>query len=227
MVTGAASGIGAAVVHRLRCEGAHVLGLDLTAGADVRADVTDEEQVARAVAEAVEVLGGLDGLVCCAGVSGPVGVNAADLEASSFEHVLSVNVVGTFRTVRHALPHLAAGREPAVVLLASDSALVAAPGMAPYCASKGAVLALARSLAVDLSEVGVRVNGLCPSVVDTPMSRTDLGRPEGFGEAGYQVQTPEEVASLVAVLLSPLARAVNGTHLLADFGASAASSFPA
>ncbi|WP_432491573.1 SDR family NAD(P)-dependent oxidoreductase [Kineococcus auxinigenes] len=227
LVTGGASGIGAAVVRALRSEGARALALDLAGGADVRADVTDEEQVARAVGQAVGELGGLDGLVCCAGVSGPVGIGAADVALADFERVTAVNTVGAFLTVKHAAAPLSAGRDPAVVLLASDSAFTAAPGMVPYCTSKGAVLALGRSLSVDLAGAGVRVNSVCPSIVDTPMSRTDLQAPQGFGEAPYPVQAPEEVAHLVLFLLSPLARAVNGTHLLADFGASATSSFPA
>jgi NAD(P)-dependent dehydrogenase (short-subunit alcohol dehydrogenase family) len=193
----------------------------------VVADVTQEAEVADAVSATATALGGLDGLVCCAGVSGPVGAAAADIPGGAMAHVLAVNVTGAFLTVKHSAPHLATGRDPAIVLLASDSAFTSAPGMAPYCSSKGAVLALGRSLAVDLRPSGIRVNCLCPSIVDTPMSRGDLDRPGGFADADFPVQTPEEVAVLAVLLLSRAARTVNGTHLLADFGLSAASPFPA
>ncbi|MFJ9900857.1 SDR family oxidoreductase [Streptomyces sp. NPDC091280] len=73
---------------------------------------------------------------------------------------------------------------------------------------------------------GVRVNCVCPSIVDTPMSRTDMGRDNGFSDVRYPVQTPEEVAALVLFLASPASRPVNGTHLLSDFAMSAKSAFP-
>ncbi len=227
VVTGGASGIGAAVVGVLRDAGARVTAIDLR-GADVDADVTREEQVASAFARVSAEFGAaVDGLVCCAGISGPVGTPAAEVSATDFARVQDVNVLGAFLSVRGAAPLLRAGADPSVVLLASDSSFTSAPGMAPYCTSKGALLALGRSLAVDLRPDGVRVNCLCPSVVDTPMSRTDLELPQGFSGSPYPVQTPEQVAGLVALLLSPLTAAVNGTHLLADFGMSAASPFPA
>jgi dihydroanticapsin dehydrogenase len=98
--------------------------------------------------------------------------------------------------------------------------------MAPYCSSKGAVLMLTKALAVDLADQGTRVNCVCPSVVDTPMSRADLGLEDaGFAEAPFPVQSATDVANLVAFLASPVSRPVNATHLLADFGDTARSSF--
>ncbi|WP_346218113.1 SDR family oxidoreductase, partial [Amycolatopsis pretoriensis] len=186
-----------------------------------RADVTDEPAFAAAVDTLARHLGGFDVVVGCAGVSGPVGKPLAETTAAEVAAVLAVNVTGPFLLVKHALPHLADGGS--VVLLGSDSAFTAAPGMVPYCASKGAVVALTRALSVEVP--GVRVNCVCPSVVDTPMARGDLG--DLLDDPAFPVQAAEDVARQVLFLASPASRPVNGQALLADFGMSARSAFPA
>lgn len=236
LVTGAAGGIGRAVAAVLAAEGCRVVlvdrhppdlaGLPADRVLALEADVTDAEAMAAAVAACAERFGGLDLAVGCAGISGPVGAVVDEVTPAQWREVLDVNATGSFPLLRAAVPLLRAGQDPAVVLVASDSALVAAPGMTPYCASKAAVLQLARAAAVDLEADGVRVAAVCPSVVDTPMSRGDLGV-AGFDDAGYPVQTPDEVAASVAYLCSPRARAINGTALLSDFGYGARSGFPA
>ncbi|WP_328608946.1 SDR family oxidoreductase [Amycolatopsis sp. NBC_00345] len=228
LVTGAASGIGLACARAFLTEGARVglvdrepppvLEGDVVA---VRADVTDEPGLAAAVDAVARQFGGLDVVVGCAGVSGPVGKPLAGTTAAEVAAVLAVNVTGQFLLVKHALPWLAEGG--AVVLLGSDSAFTAAPGMAPYCASKGAVVALTRALAVELP--GVRVNCVCPSVVDTPMARADLGAV--LDSPAFPVQSADDVARQVLFLASPASRPVNGQALLADFGMSGRSAFPA
>ncbi|RKT54872.1 SDR family NAD(P)-dependent oxidoreductase [Saccharothrix australiensis] len=226
LVTGGASGIGLACARAFRAEGARVVALDRARGpADVDtvlADVTDEPGLAEAVTTAVRRLGGLDVVVGCAGISGPVGTPLVDTSAADLAAVLAVNVTGQLLLAKHTYPHLATGG--AIVFLASDSAFVATPGMAPYCASKGAVVALTRALAVELDRV--RVNCVCPSVVDTPMARADLGD-EAIDHADFPVQRVEDVARQVLFLAGPHARPVNGQALLSDFGFSARSSFPA
>ncbi|GAA2014666.1 glucose 1-dehydrogenase [Catenulispora yoronensis] len=230
VVTGGASGIGAACAEAFRAEGARVAVVDRDPGAAWCADVSDEAQT-RAVIDAIAgEYGGIDVVVCCAGISGPVGTLASDVGVRDWDAVMAVNVRGAFLAVKHAVPYLrragAGGGAGSVVLLASDSALVASEGMAPYCASKGAVVMLGKALAVDLGPDGVRVNCVCPSIVDTPMSRADMGMGEGFEGVGYPVQSADEVAALVVFLASPVARAVNGTQLLSDFGMAARSGFP-
>jgi NAD(P)-dependent dehydrogenase (short-subunit alcohol dehydrogenase family) len=140
---------------------------------------------------------------------------------------MAVNARGPFLVSKHARPLLAQRAGASIVFVASDSALVAAPGMAPYCASKGAVLMLARALSVDLAPDGVRVNCVCPSIVDTPMSRGDLELPDGFAGQDFPVIDAAEVARHVAYLTSPLSAAVNGAALVADHGSLARSGFPA
>ncbi|MGN6425793.1 MAG: SDR family NAD(P)-dependent oxidoreductase [Leifsonia sp.] len=230
LVTGAASGIGAACARAFAAEGARVAGLDRVAAPGVThpADLTDEDQVRAAIDAAAAALGGLDVVVACAGVSGPFGRGIEDISLAEWNAVLAVNATGAFLTVKHALRHLRSSDAPAVVLLASDSSFVAAPGMVPYNASKGAVLQLTRALSVDLAEDGVRVNCVCPSIVDTPMARADLGVADGgFAEAPFPVQTADDVARNVLYLASPVSRAVNGHALVSDFGYLARSSFPA
>jgi dihydroanticapsin dehydrogenase len=244
LVTGAASGIGRAVVQRLLDEGARVAAADRdadrlrtawagTAGVvPIAADVADEASVAAAVADATAELGGLAVVVGCAGISGPVGTSLDETPLADWQAVFAVNVTGSFLLLKHTAAALRAeaarSGDAAVVLLASDSALVAAPGMAPYCASKAAVVQLARAASVEAAGTGVRVNTVCPSVVDTPMSRGDLGLEErGFDGLDYPVQRPEEVADEVLFLASPRARAITGTSLVSDFGYTARSGFPA
>lgn len=229
LVTGAASGIGLACVQAFLSEGARVGALDrapVPTLADgllaVEADVTDERSMAAAVGTVAERFGGLDVVVGCAGISGPVGTPVTETSAADFTAVMAVNVTGQFLLVKHAAPWLTEARG-SVVLLASDSAFTIAPGMAAYGASKGAVVAMTRALAVDLP--GVRVNCVCPSVVDTPMARNDLG--EVLDDPAFPVQAPEDVADQVLYLASARSRTINGQALLADFGVSARSGFPA
>jgi dihydroanticapsin dehydrogenase len=239
LVTGAAGGIGRAAARALVAEGARValldrdaeslgvLARDLGGAASIHAvDVTDEAQVVSVVAEAVDRWGGLDVVIGCAGISGPVGTPLVDTTTAEWDAVFSVNVRGTFLVLRAAIPALRRSDAASVVVVASDSALVASPGMVPYCASKGAVLQLARATSVDLAVDGIRVNAVCPSIVDTPMSRGDLGM-DDFGGVGYPVQTADEVAAQLVFLASPVSRPINGTSLVSDFGCTARSGFPA
>ncbi|MFE6995537.1 SDR family oxidoreductase [Microbacterium sp. NPDC057659] len=247
LITGAAGGIGRAAARAFAAEGAHVALLDRDAAAldalaaelsatGIRAsahpaDLTDEAQVSAAVSAATSRHRGLDAVIGCAGISGPVGTPLADTPASDWDAVFAVNVRGAFLVLRAAIPALRASDAASAVFVASDSALVAAPGMAPYCASKAALLQLVRAASVELSGDGIRVTAVCPSIVDTPMSRGDLGiredDPDGFTGSGYPVQSAEEVAAQLVFLASPVSRPVNGTALVSDFGYTARSGFPA
>ncbi|MBS1897553.1 MAG: SDR family oxidoreductase [Actinobacteria bacterium] len=238
LVTGAAGGIGRAVAQALTAEGVRVALLDrsaeglaetaaLCAGSvPVVADVTDEVAVDAAVREAVASLGGLHTVVCCAGISGPVGSGIEATSLAEWQAVFAVNVTGAFLVLRSALPALRAAPAASVVLVASDSAFVASPGMAPYCASKAALVQFGRALSVDLADDDVRVTTVSPSIVDTPMSRGDLGD-AAFSAPAFPVQGADEIAAHVVYLASPIARAVNGSGILSDFGYSARSGFPA
>jgi dihydroanticapsin dehydrogenase len=112
-------------------------------------------------------------------------------------------------------------------MVGSDSGFVAVPGMLAYNASKGALVQLTRALSYELfDEHGIRVNSVCPSIVDTPMARRGLGV-ESFQDAAYPVNSPDDVARTVLFLSAPESRSLNGLNLLMDFGYTARSSFPA
>jgi NAD(P)-dependent dehydrogenase (short-subunit alcohol dehydrogenase family) len=243
-ITGAASGIGRASAHAFAAEGARLVLLDrdtegldrlrdeLVAGSGevltAACDVIDEHAVGAAIDSGARAFGGISHLIVSAGVSGPFGRDLGATSLAEWQQVFAVNVTGAFLAVRAVLPWLRAASEATVVFIASDSAMVAAPGMVPYCASKGALVQFGKALAVDLAPDRVRVNSVCPSIVDTPMSRSDLGlADDGFADVDFPVQTPHDVAQHVVYLSSARSSPINGVALLSDFGYAARSSFPA
>jgi dihydroanticapsin dehydrogenase len=241
IVTGGASGIGAACARALSGEGVSVAVLDRDAthgnivvseiikqggkAIFVKADVTDEASVSSAVREAVAFYGALDVVLTSAGISGPVGKDVTQMARTEWDQVLSVNVTGIFLMAKHCLPHLEQSPVGTMVLIGSDASFTAFSGMAPYCVSKGAVLMLARALSVD--HPAVRVNCLCPSVVDTPMVRGDLGLDDsGVEKVPFPVMSADQLARHALFLASPVSAPVNGTSLIVDFGYSARTAFP-
>jgi NAD(P)-dependent dehydrogenase (short-subunit alcohol dehydrogenase family) len=244
VITGAASGIGRACAIAFAEEGARVGLLDRNheglvqvekelhdLGAEtlsIVVDVVDEAAMATAINQVATKFGRIDAAISCAGITGPFRQSVEDISLADWNHVLAVNVTGPFLLAKYSTPHLRIATSPTIVMIASDSSFVAAPGMVPYNASKGAVLQLMRALSVDLSIDRIRVNCVCPSIVDTPMARSALGiEIGGFATFDFPVQSPAEVASHVLYLSSPISRPVNGTALISDFGYLARSSFPA
>lgn len=220
VVTGAASGIGAAVVTRLERDGWEVIGLDRTAGPGiVAADVTREDQLA----DAAESLGDrrVDALVCAAGIWDRDDDRYTSVSAEVWERTWAVNVTGTMLTLRAFAPLMGAGGS--VITIASMAAISGIPKRDAYTASKGAVLALSRAWAADLIRLGIRVNTLAPGIVETPMtdhiegayaSSLPLGRPAAA----------EEVASVIASLAGPDTSYLNGVVIPVDGGLTAVNS---
>jgi meso-butanediol dehydrogenase/(S,S)-butanediol dehydrogenase/diacetyl reductase len=233
-VTGAASGIGLAIVERLHADGWSVVGADRVGDGLVDddrraacvADVATEEGNAAIVACALERFGRLDGLVCNAGVSGAGTLDAEPIE--DLDQMLAVNLRGVVLGVRAALPALRAARGGSIVVTASVSGLRGDPGMWAYNASKGGVINFVRSAAIDLAHEGVRVNAVCPGGIagtsmTTPMERN---APELFEEMRSHVPMqrwglPSEIAGTIAFLLSDDASFVTGVALPVDGGVSA------
>ena len=227
LVTGAASGIGAATAAKFEAEGARVVGVDLTASADggvLYGDVTDPASVSAFVATATERYGGIDVLANVAGM-----VHFSHVEQTTladWNQHLAVNLTGPFLVSQAALPTLIA-RKVCIVNVASIAGLKGQAYTAAYCASKGGLVMLTKSMALELAGHGVRVNCVCPSSVDTPLVKGvaasmphDLD-PKLVGRLmsvlGGWV-TPEEIAEAIAYLASDAARNITGTSLLIDGG---------
>ena len=186
IVTGGASGIGAAVAERLAREGATACLFDASdAGlraqlekmraAGLRAetavvDVTDEAAVKAATERFVSQHGRLDVLIHCAGIVGPSGVPGVDYPVAEFRRVLDINLCGSFIVTRCALPHMLRQRYGRILLLASMAGKDGNPGMAGYVASKAGVIGLAKGLAKECADQGVTINALVPAVIATPMN---------------------------------------------------------
>lgn len=236
VVTGAGSGIGLAMVHRFLATGARVAGLDLDVSAlpeaacGIRADVSSEADVVRAVGAVMAEFGRLDVLCNNAGVGSTTDVLGCDLE--EWERVFAVNVRGVFLGTKHALPHLlAAPGGGCIVNTASVAGMVGLKDRAAYCASKGAVIALTRQVAVQYVERGLRCNCLCPGTVDSPwVQRLLAGAPDPERHLDALVArqpmgrlgTPDEVAAAAVYLAAPEAAFITGTALVIDGGLSAA-----
>lgn len=232
IVTGAASGIGHACAAAMFKEGAFValldknpaveevarsLDPDLVKAMCVPVNLTNEREVEDATRRVVERFGAIDSVIGCAGISGPVGERLSEISVEDWMNTLSVNVTGNFIVSKYAIPHLERSDVGTVVLVASDAAIVAFDGMAAYNTSKGAVVMLAKSIAVD--HPTIRSNAICPGIVDTPMSRKDLGREtEGFEGSGLPVMHAGQLANHVMFLASPVSAPINATTLVADFG---------
>ena len=239
VVTGAASGIGRAVARRLAAEGASIVigdrdaqGLDQTVGMIAAAatavplDVTNEASCRAIVDQAVATHGGLDILCNIAGVL-DFG-RFADVDAKRWDRVIAVNLTGVYSMCRAAMPHLVA-RRGAIVNMASAAGLVGVPYNSAYTASKHGVVGLTRSLALEFSKEGVRINAVCPGGVDTPMLQQappdDIDWDMVMRSAGWlnsgELATPEDIASAVAFLASSDARRITGAAFAVDGGQTA------
>jgi len=234
VVTGGASGIGAAVAAALAARGARVAVLDVRADASLAAaddlagtehlgvacDVTDQDSVDAAVARVLEATGRVDVLVNCAGI---VALAPAEyLGPDAWARTLDVNLTGTHRVTQAVGRHMLAAGYGRVVTIASQAAHVGIDGHAAYCASKAGVLGLTRVLALEWGRRGVTVNTVSPTVV-----LTALGRSAWANEAGVRHQdeiptgrfaTPAEIAAAVLFLVGESAGMVNGADLRVDGG---------
>jgi len=241
LITGGTSGMGEATARAFAEAGANVVisgrsqqkaaviidELSLAPGkvSFIAADVSQREQCDNLVAEAVEILEGLDIVVNSAGV-----IYHATAEKTTDEQwhdTMNVNVSGTFYICRAAIPHLKASRGT-IINIASDAALTGSNHLVAYCASKGAVLQMTRAMALDYARDGIRIVPICPGDVDTPMLRgefVDRGldletglRESAEGVPLNRVCSAEEVAHMVLYVASDSAKFITGYPLVLDGG---------
>jgi NAD(P)-dependent dehydrogenase (short-subunit alcohol dehydrogenase family) len=230
LVTGGASGIGAATAELLADRGAEVVVADLSGGDGVHAlDVTEEDAVDRLVAEVVDTHGRLDLAANVAGTSGTY-ANVVDTSTEDWSRTLRVNLDGVFYCLRAELRAMRSlGEGGAVVNVSSGAGLMGVPGMGAYAASKHAVIGITRSAALEVAREGIRVNAVCPGSVRTPMLRGFVGGDEeALEKMGRQapigrIAEPVEIAEAIVWLLSDAARYVTGDVLRADGGIAALS----
>lgn len=227
LVTGGASGIGAATVELLRSRAATVVAADLRAGEGVEAlDVTDEVAVDALVATIVARHGRLD---LAANVAGTPGVyaNVADSSTEVWRSTMAVNLDGVYFCLRAELRAMRAHGSGSIVNVASSAGRMGVPGLAAYSASKHGVIGLTKSAALEVAGEGIRVNAVLPGSVRTPMLRGFVGGDEDLLEKMGQrapmgrLGEPDEIAEAIVWLLSDAARFVTGNALAPDGGVAA------
>jgi meso-butanediol dehydrogenase / (S,S)-butanediol dehydrogenase / diacetyl reductase len=221
VVTGAASGIGAATVEVLRAQGATVVGWDLSGTPEADPlDLTDPAAVKSAADVVVSRHGQVDALVNCAGII-TENLPLEQVDPADFRRNFDVNVGGIVHASQ-ALHGALARSRGAVVNVASQAALVCLPHQSAYSASKGAVAALTRSMAIDWAETGIRVNAVCPGFTLTPMAGQQM-TPELDAAVSRRVPLgrmfqPEEIGQVIAFLAAPASSAVTGVVMPVDGG---------
>lgn len=235
IITGGASGIGRAIAERFYSEGARLMLVDFSGKQDAvaaelgenasgfQADVTKASDVKAMVDATLDRFGQLDILINNAGTDGQ-SVSIVDYPEDEYERVMAVNSRSVFLGMKYAIPAMLAAGGGAIVNTASTAGVVGFGQMPAYCASKGAVVQLTRSVAMEFADRNIRVNAVCPGPIATDMTinipadimqqviaRTPLGR---YGE-------PDEIAKVVLFLASDLGSFVTGTAMLADGGLTA------
>ncbi|WP_374439311.1 SDR family NAD(P)-dependent oxidoreductase [Pseudomonas panipatensis] len=234
VITGGASGIGLACARRFADEGAQVVGLDIgSAPADfpglfMALDVRDEANVQQVMGEAIARHGRLDVLVNAAGVASRGSVT--DTSTEEWQRVIDINLTGSMLTSKYALPQMVAQRGGSIINIGSIFGLQGCGDNTAYNVAKGGINQLTRSMAIDYGAANVRVNGLCPGLIETPMSQ--MVRDQAEFHAFFASQhmlcrsgQPQEVANVALFLASDEASFVSGQMIAVDGGFSAGRRF--
>lgn len=241
VITGGASGIGRSTASLFAREGAKVVigDVQVAAGQDaatsiqregnqalfVRTDVSQESDVETLVGKTLDAFGGLDVLFSNAGIGLSKGV--VDTSVKDWQRVLGVNLQGAFLCARYAIPAMKERGGGSIVINASANGLMAEPELAAYCASKGGLIALTRSIALDYGQDNIRVNCICAGYIDTPINEDYFAAPGAREQAAAlhalrRIGQPEEVAYAALFLASEEASFITGSVLAVDGGLTAA-----
>ncbi|MCC2930116.1 dihydroanticapsin 7-dehydrogenase [Bacillus sp. LBG-1-113] len=244
LITGGASGIGYAAVQAFLNQHANVVVADIDAAQGeamvrqenhdrlhfVQTDITDEAACQHAVQSAIDTFGGLDILINNAGIEIVAPIH--EMELSDWNKVLQVNLTGMFLMSKHALKHMLAAGKGNIINTCSVGGVVAWPDIPAYNASKGGVLQLTRSMAVDYAKYQIRVNCVCPGIIDTPLNEKSFienneGTLEEIKKEKAKVNPmlklgkPEEIANVMLFLASDLSSYMTGSAITADGGYTA------
>ncbi|APA04558.1 dihydroanticapsin 7-dehydrogenase [Bacillus velezensis] len=244
LITGGASGIGYAAVQAFLNQQANVVVADIDEAQGeamirkenndrlhfVRTDITDEPACQNAIRSAVDKFGGLDVLINNAGIEIVAPIH--EMELSDWNKVLNVNLTGMFLMSKHALKYMLKSGKGNIINTCSVGGVVAWPDIPAYNASKGGVLQLTRSMAVDYAKHNIRVNCVCPGIIDTPLNeKSFLENNEGTLEEIKKEKAkvnpllrlgkPEEIANVMLFLASDLSSYMTGSAIAADGGYTA------
>lgn len=243
VITGAGSGIGRATSILAAGYGANVVCVDVSDGVDetvasindeggsaiaIKADVSDESAVIGFVDECIKQFGGIDGIYANAGVSGGR-KTLTELTVEDWQRTLAVNTVGVFLAIKHSVPHFVGQGHGSIVCTASVAGLRANAGGVDYSASKAGVISIVQTTAYQLYGTGVRINAICPGLIETGMTKPtfDMAREKGREDKIGQINPtkrygqPSEIGEAACFLLSDRASYVNGHALPVDGGLSA------
>ena len=237
-ITGAGSGIGKTIAMLFAAEGARIAAVDanqdsalgcvteieLAGGRAIaiRADVSRTEQVVAAINDCVERLGKPAVVVNSAGIEGMVS-RTETITEEDYDRVIAVNQRGVFLVMKYVLPHMVAAGGGSIINLASVAGLVGVTGSSAYCASKAAVIAMTKVAALEYGRNGVRVNCICPGLIDTPMAERLAGgkvNPEAVGRMVAMRRTgrPDEIARMALFLAGEDSSYSTGASFVADGG---------
>lgn len=239
IITGAAQGLGAAMARAMLAEGAMVAGCDIAAGTGLAdadpggqcslfaaCDITDTEAVRGFVATVIARFGRVDVLVNNAAILPPQGVSLPEMAEADWQRVLDVNLGGTLRMCAAVIPQMVAQQAGVVISMASVHASQSIPGFTPYAASKGAILAMTRQLAVEYGADNIRFNAISPGAIQTAMTQAILDSdPSGALSRSFahmhaleRIGQPEEVAATAVFLASDGAGFITGAEIMVDGG---------
>jgi NAD(P)-dependent dehydrogenase (short-subunit alcohol dehydrogenase family) len=233
IVTGGASGIGMAAAELFRAQGATVVAADRTLGEGItQLDAGSEEEVEAFVERTVADLGGIDIVFANAGISGGM-AGIFEQSSTDWQEILRVNLVGPFLLIKYAAPHMKERGGGSIICTASVAGLRAGAGGAAYSASKAGVISLVKVAATQLAGTNVRVNAICPGLIETGMTAPlyewarSTGREERIGRLNPMKRggEPGEIASVALFLASDAASYVNGQAIAVDGGLSASHPF--
>jgi NAD(P)-dependent dehydrogenase (short-subunit alcohol dehydrogenase family) len=233
IVTGGASGIGMAAAELFRAQGATVVAADRTLGEGItQLDAGSEEEVGAFVERTVADLGGIDIVFANAGISGGM-AGIFEQSSTDWQEILRVNLVGPFLLIKYAAPHMKERGGGSIICTASVAGLRAGAGGAAYSVSKAGVISLVKVAATQLAGTNVRVNAICPGLIETGMTAPlyewarSTGREERIGRLNPMKRggEPGEIASVALFLASDAASYVNGQAIAVDGGLSASHPF--